>query len=134
MPAATPKDDHDSSSFLAYLDVLLRRRWMILAIFVLSLLAAFFHSRGREPRYRAGAAFLVEESYRDVIEGTRDFRPYQSFRNPADYYGRVAVSSEILDPLLMERFHVPGSVEATTLLDYLTIEEGELEDRTYTGR
>ena len=54
--------------------------------------------------------------------------------NPADYYGRVAVSSEILDPLLMERFHVPGSVEATTLLDYLTIEEGELEDRTYTGR
>ena len=134
MPTSTPGNEHDSSSLVDYLDILLRRRWMILAICVLSVLVAFFYSKRKEPRYRASAAFLVQESARETIAGTPDYRPYQSFRNPADYYRRVALSSEILDPLLRERFHVPGSVEDTTLLAYLVNEQGELKDRTYIGR
>ena len=133
MPTSAPRNDHDSISFVTYLDVLLRRRWVILAICALSALVAFLYSKQKEPRYRASAAFLVEESGRGTIAGARDYKPYQAFRNPADYYRRVALSSEILNPLLMERFSVPGSVETTTLLDYLT-EEGELEDRTHSGR
>ncbi len=134
MPTSDPRNGHDSRSFLTYLDVLLRRRWMILAICVLSVLVAFFYSKRKEPRYRASAAFLVQESDRSTIAGAPNYRPYQAFRNPADYYRRVALSSEILDPLLMERFHVLGSVEDTTLLEYLETGEGELKDRSYIGR
>ena len=136
MPAKASGGDRDSTSLITYLNVLLRRRWMILAICVSSMLVAFLYSKREAPRYRASAAFLVEESVRGTgnIAGARDFRPYQSFRNPANYYRRVALSSQILDPLLMEQFQIPGSAEAMTLLDYLTIKEGELKDRTYLGR
>ena len=134
LPAAVPGDDQDSSSVIHYLDILLRRRWMILVISVLSVLGAFFYSKNKEPRYRASAALLVDESDRPTIAGAQGYTPHQSFRNPADYYRRVALSSGILDPLLMERFQFPGSVEAMTLLDYLTTKEGDLKDRTYIGR
>ncbi len=67
MPTSDPRNGHDSRSFLTYLDVLLRRRWMILAICVLSVLVAFFYSKRKEPRYRASAAFLVQESDRSTI-------------------------------------------------------------------
>ncbi len=134
IPAAVPGNDHDSSSFLTYLDVLFKRRWMILAICVLSVVVAFFYSSRQTPGYQASAAFLVEESDRATIAGASDYRPFQSFKNPAEYYRRVALSSKILDPLLMERFHISGSVEGITLLDYFTSEEGELKERFYIGR
>ena len=45
-----------------------------------------------------------------------------------------ASNPELLDPLLQKRFDIPGADAPMTLLDYLGIDDGSLEDRLYLGR
>ncbi len=127
-------DDEDQISLVSYLNVLLRRRWLILGCTFFAALAAYAFSKLQTKEYQATATFLVAEKSGSVA-GEQGDSLFVSLKNPVDYYKKIAVSSPILDPLLKTEFTNPrGGTGTMTLLDLWKVKGGSQEERLYYGR
>ena len=81
--------------------------------------------------FRATATFLVAKPR---LMWSRGVHLVQLFRSQPSFLVEHALNPELLDPLLMESFHVPGAGVPMVLLDYLRIQEDSLSERLYLGR
>ncbi len=130
-PISRYGNDIDWSWLARYRDNVVHRRWLILSICLLSMLATFIYSARQEPLYRAAATFLVADSRTLNSRGL----PLETIlRSHPRFLAEHALDQELLDPLLMQRFDLPGVDAPVALLDYLGIQNANLEDRLYFGR
>ncbi len=130
-PISDLKNGSAGGSLFNYVRIGQRHRWMVLSVCVVSMLAAFLYSMRQKPMFRATATFLVA---RPGILRSRGVGLGVLLRNRPDFLVEHALNPELLDPFLMERFHVPGAGEPMVLLDHLGIEEDSLSERLYLGR
>ena len=95
------------------------------------MLLTFIYSKRQKPMYRAIATFLVTGPGQLKSEG---LSLDSILRNNPRFLEAHALNRKLLDPLLKESFDVPEVDAPLSLLDYLGIDDGSLEDRLYFGR
>ncbi len=113
--------------------VLLKRRWLILGIWLLVIAVAMAASYLEQPRYQAQATFLVAEKSSENILGEGNSGDFE-FKDPVAYYREIAVSSPILNRLLKEPFGLRDGDEKIPLIDLLNVTGYTEEERLYRGR
>jgi uncharacterized protein involved in exopolysaccharide biosynthesis len=126
----------DQVSLLKYVNVLLKRRWLIAGVCFLAAAAAYAFSKMQPRQYEAAAVFVVAERSRGLAGEQEDsvLGTLGRFVNPIEYYRKVATSASILDPLLQERFTDPETRASRPLLDILKIEGKTAQERSYIGK
>lgn len=126
-------DEGDEISLLSYVNVLLRRRWLIVGISFVAVLAAYFFSKWQTPTYKANASFLVaEDKSTQVMTDTEGY--LLAIKNPVDYFKKIAVSQKILDEMLQLEFADRETGEAARLAEIWNVEAESDEERTYKSR
>lgn len=117
-PSYYPYEQEEEVSLLAYLNVLLKRRWQVLGLTLLTVLSAWFFSLLQAPLYEAGATFLVAEKASPGVVGQGEEGVFL-LKDPVAYYKKIATSSPILDRLLEQEYPDPGTGQPRLLLDIL---------------
>ena len=130
-PIRSSRNDSGSRGVANYVATAFRYRWMILLVCVVSMLAAFLYSTQQKPMFRATATFLVADP---SALHSRGAPLGVIFRNHPSFLVEHALNPELLDPLLLESFRVPGESAPMVLLDYLEVQEDRLSERLYLGR
>ncbi|RPJ63952.1 MAG: hypothetical protein EHM23_01210, partial [Acidobacteria bacterium] len=128
-----PGEEGEGISLISYLNVLLRRRWLIIGCSFLAVVAAYVFSKLQPPQYLASATFLVADTTGSVM-GEQSDAFFAALKNPGEYYKKVAESSMILDGLLNETFLVPADAKPIPLLQILKVEGETPEERLSKGR
>ncbi len=128
-----PGEEGEGISLISYLNVLLRRRWLIIGCSFLATVAAYAFSKLQAPQYQASATFLVADTTASVM-GEQSDAFFAALKNPGEYYKRVAVSSTILDGLLAEPFRSPEDGKRVPLLQIFKVEGKTSEERLSRGR
>ncbi len=130
-PIPRSRNDSGSRGVANYLVTARRYSWMILLVCVASMLATFLYSTRQRPLFQASATFLVADPKTMYSRGV----PLGViFRNHPSFLVEHALNPELLNPLLLETFLVPGESAPIVLLDYLGIPEDRLSERLYLGR
>ncbi|MFB3906447.1 MAG: SLBB domain-containing protein [Acidobacteriota bacterium] len=128
-----PGEEGEGISLISYLNVLLRRRWLIIGCSFLAIAAAYVFSKLQAPQYQASATFLVADTTASVM-GEQSDAFFAALKNPGEYYKKVAVSSTILDELLAERFAAPEDGKPAVLLAILKVEGKTDQERRAKAR
>ncbi|RPI20080.1 MAG: hypothetical protein EHM61_27765, partial [Acidobacteria bacterium] len=128
-----PDDESEGISLISYVNVLLRRRWLIIGCSFLAAAAAYGFSKLQPRQYQASATFLVADTSANVI-GEQSDAFFAALKNPAEYYKKVALSSSILDQLLQEQFQAPEQGKPASLLQILNVEGQTSQERLYKAR
>ncbi|MDA2936975.1 hypothetical protein MYX75_01765 [Acidobacteria bacterium AH-259-A15] len=126
-----PYEETDQISILSYVNVLLKRRWLIVLMFLVAVLSAYITSRQQTKYYKAIATFLFAERFPGSVMGEASTSPFQ---DPIGYYKQIAVSSPILDRLLKEKFPDRNTGKAASLLEIWKVKGDTEEERLYNGR
>lgn len=128
-----PGEEGEGISLISYLNVLLRRRWLIIGCSFLATVAAYVFSKLQAPQYQASATFLVADTTASVM-GEQSDAFFAALKNPGEYYKKVAASSTILDALLAEQFQAPEDGKRAPLLQILKVEGKTSAERLSKGR
>lgn len=123
----------DGISLMHYINVLIRRRWLIVLLCFLSVTAAYVYSKLAAKEYQATATFLLAEKTGTVM-GEQENSLFTTLKNPSEYYKKVAVSSTILDPLLKLLLPDPKTGAASTLMSIWKVQGASEEQRMLKGR
>lgn len=127
-----PYEETEALNLLSYVNVLLRRRRLMVAMVSVTVMSAYVFSKLQTKSYEATATFLVAEKSSGAVMGEQSGSPF--FQNPVDYYKKITLSSPILDPLLKETFPHPQSGKPASLLEIWKVEEESEEEKLFSGR
>lgn len=120
MPQDYPYGMDDEISLLTYVNVLLKRRWLLVFLTLLAAAAAYGYSKMQTPVYQSRATFLVADRASTQVVGQLEDGRLFDLRDPVPYYRQLAVSGPLLDRVLKEDFVDPATGRSGTYLDVLT--------------
>ncbi len=131
-------------SFEDYLDLALRRRWLIGIIFILIFSATLYYSLTRPPKYASAVTFSIDQQSELSGIGSKMVNPYLQYRygnaNNLQYYQALIHSQPfyqkvINDALADSALKVHGGMTSEKVLDVLsngmTLEKEEYSNLIY---
>ncbi len=128
-----PFQKDDQASLLGYVNVLLKRRWLLFLIFLAATGSAYVASRLQPREYEATATFLVSEKSSTEVMGEKG-QVFLSLKSPVEYFKKIAISARILDELLQIKFNHPETGSPATLWEIWKIDTESEAEKAYLGR
>lgn len=125
--------DLEQTSLLYYASILLKRRWLILFACMLGALSAYLNSTRLPFEYQSKAIFLVAEKTSSGKVGN-EISGVFAIGDPVSYYKKIALSSLVLDQLLVHTFPHPRTGDPVQLSEILGLRDKGLQEKDQARR